>query len=121
MTLHDVEKALHALDQSGASPQIKARAHRLVTEMIASGASASQSDRRAERWLKYGLGWCIVVIFVALSAAAFGHAVGLWTIAHPEQLPWIWGGSLSLGVCGPWYLLRVFFPKASASGLPAGR
>lgn len=114
MNIDEMARAVQVFDQSAAAPEMKARMHDLVTTIISRNASAEHSERRAERWLKYSLGWAILVAFVLLFVTAFGHAVGLWAIAKPDQLPWIWGSSLGLGVAGPQYLLRVFFPKSAA-------
>jgi hypothetical protein len=115
MNIDDVGKALQFLDQSGASPAMKAKAHQLVVSILSKDVAATHTDRSWERYLKYGLGWAIVIAFCCLFITAFGHAIGLWAIARPEELPWIWGGALTLGVSGPWYLLRVFFPKTPAA------
>lgn len=111
-------KAMQVLEQSGAPPEIKIIGQRLVTELIAAGSTAAWnrtreelSSSRAERLLKYSLGWAILIAFGLLFGTAFGHTIGLWAIHDPKQLPWVWGSALGLGITGPQYLLRVFFPK----------
>ena len=118
MNVNEAETALRILEQSNAAPEIKALAHRLVVDIVAAGSSAAQSrateelsEMRSGRILKYSLGWVILGAFVLVFGTAFGHAVGLWTIARTDQLPWVWGSALTLAVSGTYYLLKVFFPK----------
>jgi hypothetical protein len=111
MNIDDMAQALQVLEQSGASPEIKAKGHQILTEIMSKGASAAHAERRAQRWLKYGIGWAVLIGFCSLFIVALGHTLGIWTIERPEQLPWVWGGALTLAVTGTQYLLRVFFPK----------
>jgi hypothetical protein len=122
MSLEEATTALAGLAASNATPELKEAGYRALVEMLKAGSTLASgnvaehlADQRASRVLKHALGWLIVGGAGIMFATAFGHAVGLWTIKRPEQLPWMWGSAIGMTVGGAGYLLKFFFPKGKGS------